>query len=109
MAGRIIVYPSAAARPATSTARLPPAPGRLSITTCCPHASASLTPTMRASTSFGPPAGYGTIRRTGRFGKTSAAAAAAGKDAIAAIASAASLLIEDPGEVGDAGREVYWK
>jgi hypothetical protein len=45
-----------------------PALGRLSITTCCPHASVSLGPIMRASMSLALPAVNGTITRIGRDG-----------------------------------------
>src|SRR4051812_42933238 len=45
-----------------------PAPGRFSTTICWPRSSDILSATRRATTSVAPPAGYGTIKRTGLFG-----------------------------------------
>src|SRR5690242_402963 len=47
---------------------LPPAPALFSTTNALPSDCDSLSPTMRASASAGPPAGNGTIIRTGRSG-----------------------------------------
>src|SRR5262245_6103864 len=55
-----------------------PAPGRLSTTTCCPQASVSFTPNIRASVSFPPPGGYGTMRRIGFVGYADAPTTKAG-------------------------------
>jgi len=52
---------------------LPPAPGRFSTTTACPHFSESFCPTMRASASEAPPGVWGTTMRTGLLGKTAEA------------------------------------
>src|SRR5438034_7470840 len=41
--------------------------------TCCFHSSFNFEPTMRPTASVPPPGGVGTIQRTGRFGKVSAA------------------------------------
>src|SRR5947207_3733062 len=48
---------------------LPPAPPRVSITTCWPHTSESRSPMTRAMMSVAPPAANGTITRTKRFGQ----------------------------------------
>src|ERR1700682_310165 len=53
---------------------LPPAPGRLSMTTGWPHASVSFCPIARATTSSEPPAGKGTTRRIGLVGYACAVA-----------------------------------
>jgi hypothetical protein len=45
-----------------------PAPALFSTTNCCPIASDSLTPRMRATTSVKPPGAKGTISFTGREG-----------------------------------------
>src|SRR5471032_530240 len=55
---------------------LPPAPPRFSITTGWPHASASFAPSSRATRYAGPPAGNGTITRTGFDGYCCASAGA---------------------------------
>src|SRR5262245_51048256 len=47
---------------------LPAAPGRLSTTTGWPHFAASFSPKMRGMMSAVPPAGNGTMMRTGREG-----------------------------------------
>src|SRR5665213_4027653 len=52
---------------------LPPAPGRLSMMTCCPQTSYSFMPRNRVTTSLEPPAGNGTTIRTGWSGKVAAA------------------------------------
>ena len=59
----MIVYPSAGDLSASSAARLPPAPGRLSITTCWLHVSVIFCPMMRANASVAPPGGNGTRKR----------------------------------------------
>src|SRR5689334_18558714 len=73
----------------------PPAPGRLSTTTCCPRNSGSLSATMRMTMSVAPPAEYGTIRRTGRLGYAwdCAASATIGNSSSAAANSAAHAFI----------------
>ena len=62
------VWPSAAALATYSVPMFPPTPARLSTTNCCPSASPSFWPTMRATRSTLPPAAYGTIARTGLVG-----------------------------------------
>src|SRR5688572_20076950 len=47
---------------------MPLAPGRLSITNCCPSVSAMRCPTARAGTSMGLPGAKGTTMRTGFIG-----------------------------------------
>ena len=47
---------------------MPPAPPTFSITTCWPSSSLIRAPTMRPSTSVGPPAANGMIMVTGRVG-----------------------------------------
>jgi hypothetical protein len=47
---------------------LPPPPGRLSMTTGWPRIFSSLRPTMRASTSLGPPGVKATTSVIGRAG-----------------------------------------
>src|SRR5882672_6730553 len=54
---------------------LPLPPERLSATTWCPSASASLVPSVRASVSVLPPGANGTTNRTGRVGYCCAFAA----------------------------------
>ena len=70
---------------------LPPAPLRLSTTTCCFHASVSLCPTRRATSSVGPIGGNGTINRIGRDGYCCPAAGDE-KRAIADNAATITLL-----------------
>src|SRR5262245_37518921 len=53
---------------------MPFAPPRLSMTSCCPHASVSFGPSRRTWKSAGPPAVNGTITRTGLAGYVCAAA-----------------------------------
>src|SRR5262245_61899724 len=53
---------------------VPPAPGRFSITIGCPIAVLSWVATSRATKSVPPPAGKGTIRRTGFVGQSCATA-----------------------------------
>src|SRR5512134_3010987 len=60
---------------------LPPAPLRLSTTTCCFQASVSLCATRRATSSVGPAGGNGTIARIGREGYCWANAYVPGKHA----------------------------
>src|SRR5688572_14043854 len=59
-----------------SAARLWFAPGRLSTTTCCPHAGVSPLAMVRAIRSGDPPGGSGTTKRTGREGNGCASAGA---------------------------------
>ncbi|MOA18094.1 hypothetical protein D3C78_1383820 [compost metagenome] len=61
---------------ATSTPRLPPAPGRLSMTTVQLFLSANSWATVRAMKSVPPPGGKGTTRRMGLLGKAGWATAA---------------------------------
>jgi len=51
-----------------SAATTPLAPGRLSATTCCPQASVSFWPIMRARMSVEPPGVKGTMMRIGLSG-----------------------------------------
>src|SRR5688572_15335458 len=55
---------------------MPFAPGRLSTITCWPHVPVSFSATDRAMMSTPPPAAWGTMIRTGRFGNCCAAAVA---------------------------------
>src|SRR5438477_437547 len=66
------VYPSGSARYAASAPMLPAAPGRLSTITGWPHFSASFSATMRGIRSALPPAGNGTMMRTGFAGHSCA-------------------------------------
>src|SRR5688500_5553069 len=59
------VWPSGALRATASAARLPPAPGRFSITACWPQRSASFCPRARARMSLGPPGVKPMTKRTG--------------------------------------------
>src|SRR5712691_10995211 len=54
---------------------LAPAPALFSITTCCPHTSASRLPTVRAIRSVAPAGTNGTMIRTKRLGQACASAA----------------------------------
>src|SRR5712664_1838318 len=65
------VWPSGALFATSSAARLPPAPGWFSITTCWPKRSASFWPSARARMSLGPPGVNPTTKRTGFSGKPS--------------------------------------
>src|SRR5919106_2946164 len=69
----------------------PPAPGRFSTTTCCPHALVSSWPMTRATRSVVPPAGNGTITLIGFDGYGSAARAAA----LASRSIAATAALRD--------------
>src|SRR5512143_2468623 len=69
---------------------LPPAPGRLSTMTCCPHASVSFCPTSRARMSVAPPGGNGTTIRIGLVGYAGACAPAGGTIADRAASRASS-------------------
>src|SRR4029078_3200267 len=68
------VYPSGAAIAQASVPITPPAPPRLSTNTCWPSWLLSCCATSRPTTSLLPPGGNGTIKRTGRFGESSAKA-----------------------------------
>jgi hypothetical protein len=72
---RYIVCPSGLDLTAISVAIIVAPPGRLSTTTCCFHVSPSFCATTRPTRSNVPPAANGTTTRTGRTGKSSAAAA----------------------------------
>ncbi len=63
------VYPSAALCATACEPIVPPAPGRFSTTTFCPNFSPSFCESARARMSVAPPAGKGTIMRTGLLGK----------------------------------------
>src|SRR3990172_10502140 len=60
---------------------MPPAPERLSTTTCCPSPSPSFGATERAITSVPPPGGNGTMKRIGFDGHVCDCAGAAAKTA----------------------------
>ena len=62
------VYPSGGAFAARSVPMTPPAPPRLSTTTCLPHRSPSCVAIMRPTMSLLPPGGNGTMSRTGLAG-----------------------------------------
>src|SRR5713101_255392 len=64
----MIVYPSGAAWAARVVPVVPPAPVTFSTTTCWPSVRDLWSPTMRATTSVGPPAAKGTMRVMGRSG-----------------------------------------
>ena len=64
-----IVCPSGRARATISAATMPPPPGRLSITMFCPSVSVSLTASVRADTSAGPPGANGMTNLIGCDGK----------------------------------------
>jgi hypothetical protein len=68
------VWPSGAALATIPPATVPPALGRLSTTTCCPQASRSFGPIMRARRSLALPAVNGTTMRIGRAGYSAAVA-----------------------------------
>ena len=68
MLPRKIVYPSGAAAAASSAPICPPAPPRLSTTTCWPMSCESGWLMERARRSLPPPGGNGTIIRIGRVG-----------------------------------------
>src|SRR5262245_35497845 len=57
---------------------LPPAPPRLSTTTCCPQTSVNFWPSRRAIVSVAAPGGNGTMMRIGRPGYCCSAACAVG-------------------------------
>jgi hypothetical protein len=62
------VYPSGSDFATYSVPRLLPAPGLFSMNTCWPHIAESLSASMRATVSVGPPAATGTMMRTGLLG-----------------------------------------
>ena len=62
------VYPSGAALATISEPIMPPAPDRLSTTTCWPHAAESFCAMVRANKSVPPPGGKGAMTRIGRTG-----------------------------------------
>src|SRR5216684_2929622 len=64
----MIVYPSGVACAARVVPVVPPAPVTFSTTTCWPSVRDMWSPTMRATTSVGPPAAKGTMRVMGRSG-----------------------------------------
>src|SRR5687767_15951185 len=66
------VWPSGVASATIFVPIVPPAPGRLSTTTCCPRSSESLTDRMRAMMSGWPPEVKPVVRRTGRVGNAAA-------------------------------------
>src|SRR6476469_2314691 len=69
---------------------LPPAPGRLSMTTCWPSRSPSLGATMRTVASVEPPGGKVTMMRIGLLGHGAGAGACARPAAAPAINAAAT-------------------
>src|SRR4051812_25305134 len=73
----ISVYPSGSERNTASAPMLPAAPGRLSTITGWPHFSVSFSATRRGIRSALPPAGNGTMMRTGFAGHSCAWTAAA--------------------------------
>jgi hypothetical protein len=62
------VYPSGSDFATYSVPRLLPAPGLFSMNTCWPHIAESLSASMRATVSVGPPAATGTMMRTALLG-----------------------------------------
>src|SRR5262249_2166761 len=64
------VWPSGAALATTSAPIVPPAPGRVSTTRCCPRPFAMSAASIRATPSPLPPAGYGTTSPRGRAGNS---------------------------------------
>src|SRR5262249_23084288 len=62
------VYPSGSDLATYSAPMLLPAPGLFSMNTCWPHIAESLSASMRATISVGPPAATGTMMRTGLVG-----------------------------------------
>src|SRR5688500_15758336 len=93
------VYPSGTAFATVSAPTEPPAPGRLSMTTCCPKLSPSFWPTRRALMSLDAPGVNGTTHRTGLIGSVAAgspcAACAPPVDVSAANAPAAMRINGD--------------
>src|SRR5258708_35951224 len=81
---------------------VPPAPSLFSITTVWPSVFVIATPSVRATTSVGPPAANGTMSVTGRDGYWPHAATAAAASASAQSAFIASLMGPPPGGCGDA-------
>ena len=71
-----MVWPSGDALATRSMPMVMPAPGRLSTTTCWPHAVEYLVPSARASGSEPPPVAVGTMKRIGLVGKVCSAACA---------------------------------
>src|SRR5262245_21597320 len=82
---RQMVYPSGALFAAASTPVSPPAPPRVSTTTCWPSSAESPLASERPNRSAAPPAANGTISLSGRFGN-GCAPAAGGSSAAAARA-----------------------
>ena len=68
------------------------APPRLSMMMLCPSASLTFGLMMRAVMSVGPPAGNGTIRRTGLTGYAGGAPVAAGCACAVIVAAHSTLL-----------------
>src|SRR5687767_3460289 len=63
-----MVWPSGSARATVSEARMPPAPGMFSTTTCCPRPSLILGARVRVVMSAMPPGPNGRTIRTGLLG-----------------------------------------
>ena len=85
---RARVSPFGAALAAASVPMTPPAPERLSIKTGRPRMGENFCPSTRASRSFGPPGGKGTMMRSGPSGRCAGwarAGRARGRAAAAAI------------------------
>src|SRR4051812_22218783 len=84
------VCPSRGALATRSLPIVPDAPGLFSTTTVCRHDSCSLVATRRASVSVAPPAGYGTMRRSGWLGYVDTSCANAPALAVIATATASA-------------------
>ena len=65
---RSSVWPSGSARATVSAARMPPAPGMFSTTTCCPRPSLIFGAMVRVVMSATPPGPNGSTMRTGLVG-----------------------------------------
>src|SRR5258706_16205293 len=80
---------------------VPPAPARLSTTTCCPRLSPIGRPSSRPMMSFGlAPGGNGTTRRTGRLGYACACACSA----LSSAQHSTHTLHQDGGRKAEDGR-----
>src|SRR5262245_39565625 len=71
----------------------PPAPPRLSTTTCCPHDSVILWATRRAMVSVAAPGANGTMMRIGRVGYCASAACAAPAPSHDSTATSKQLVV----------------
>src|SRR5262245_8654121 len=91
---RQMVYPSGALFAAASTPVSPPAPPRVSTTTCWPSSADSPLASERPNRSAAPPAANGTISLSGRFGN-GCAPAADGSSAAAARAEIRARRVDE--------------